>query len=362
MRVLFLNQYGEGDSSPTARLVAELAEELRRSGTEVHVSGAGSYGARASGRRRWLGELKAHTRLFWQALIVPRPDVIVSLTSPACLLLPALFVAKLRGARSVHWAMDLYPDIALALGEIRPGPLFRLLRYAMRFAYWNCDAVVVLDEDMRDHLQRHYQIRPRVIPLWPSAEFLRQMTEPVPPPDEDRWIWLYSGNLGQAHDWRTMLEAQAILEARGLPIWLAIQGDGRGFREAQAFANQHGLVHCLFRSYVPREDVVSSLLSARAWVATRKPEAAGLLWPSKLVLLRILPRPLAWIDSPHSAVSRDLAKRNATKIFVPGEAKALADWLETCFHQPSEIRTFPADQREMRTNILGEWKKLLERA
>ena len=43
---------------------------------------------------------------------------------------------------------------------------------------------------------------------------LERPTPDVQPDAE--WTWIYSGNLGRAHEWETLLRAQQLIEQRGV--------------------------------------------------------------------------------------------------------------------------------------------------
>ena len=327
MRFLFLNQYAPPDPSPTARLLGELADHLRAGGHEVEtVSWSTDYhGRTGGGGGRLRREMRALATIFKNGWAATRrkPDLMLSLSSPPGLLVVAALLARLRGVRLAHWAMDLYPELALELREIGPGLVFRTLRTAMHRAYRRCVLIVALDEDMRDHLQRVYGASAEVLPPWPSTAFEQQAAEAVRRDggiagSGQPWVWLYSGNLGRAHEWDTLLEAQRLLEARGLPITLVFQGDGAARAAAMARAQALGLQRCEWRGYVPEAELLTNLLGTRLLVVTQRPETQGLLWPSKLAALEKLPRPLLFVGPPEGAIARRLQARGEAGVFEPG--------------------------------------------
>lgn len=335
MRFLFLNQYAPPDPSPTARLLGELADHLRAGGHEVEtVSWSTDYHGRpAGGGGRLQREMRALVAIFKHGWTATRqkPDLLLALSSPPSLLVVAALLARLRGVRLAHWAMDLYPELALELREIGPGLVFRTLRTAMRWAYRRCALIVALDEDMRDHLRRTYGVSAEVLAPWPSTAFERQAAEVVRRDDAGTgqpWIWLYSGNLGRAHEWETLLETQRRLEARGLPITLVFQGDGAARTAASARAEALALQRCEWRGYVPESALIANLLGARLLVVTQRPETRGLLWPSKLAALEKLPRPILFVGPPDGAIARRLQARGNAGVFAPGAAEAVAGWIE----------------------------------
>ena len=337
VRVLLLNQYGPPDSPPTARLLGELAEFLRSQGHEATIlSQTQSYQGRpASGGgrlRREVAALLGILRTGWRRGPA-RPDLVLALSSPPGLLVVAALLAWRHRARLAHWAMDLYPELAVTLHEIPPGPPARAVQFLMNQAYRRAALVVALDDDMRAHLQPLCRATVRVLEPWPAAGTERQLADlttaaPSPPQNHAPWTWLYSGNLGRAHEWQTLLDAQRLLEDRGAPVHLIFQGDGAARAAAAAYAEQIGLRACAWKGYVPEDDLLSHLLRAQVLIATQRPETRGLLWPSKLAVLERLPRPILFVGPTTGAIARRLTARGSAGVFAPGEAGAVANWIE----------------------------------
>lgn len=344
MRLLLLNQYGPPDASPTARLLGELADFLRTQGHEIEVVARGEkYGgrpARGRGRlRREIAALLHILRVGWRRRR-PSPDIVLAFSSPPGLLVVGAALAWRHRARLAHWALDLYPELAVALDELPDGRLVGLVRAAMEWAYRRSALVVALDEDMRAHLQPLCRTEVRTLEPWPAPAIVRQLADTTAadsssPDNPAPWTWLYSGNLGRAHEWRTLLEAQALLEASEVPAHLVFQGDGAARRPAMLYAQRLGLRHCEWRGYVPEGELLPVLLRARVLIVTQRPETRGLLWPSKLALLERLPVPVLFVGPTDGAVARRLQARGGAGVFRPDQAEAVADWIEEQFRHPS---------------------------
>ena len=269
MRILILNQFGRDAGAPTGRLARELAEFLQAAGHGARVlSSDASYHVRRRGWRRWAHEAKSHLVLFGRTLAHGRVDAVIALTSPVCLPVTAAIAAGLRGARLYLWNMDLYPDLALVLGELKPGGLASLLRAAMARAYHAAIVVVALDEDMRAYLQQNYGVDSAVIPPWPP-----DLNWPAGPTSASKAesTWLYSGNLGQAHDIHTLLEMQQRLEAAGVPARLVLQGSGAQWQTSQKIAAGLKLKNVTWRA--PVEEAEPHGLPPRRGRARRHPQS-----------------------------------------------------------------------------------------
>lgn len=358
LRILILNQYLPPDPAPTSVLLGELAEHLRSVGYEVvGVSACAEYrtGQKQGGRMK--REMLALGRMLYNGLRAPRADIVLSATSPPCLLVVATLIAWWHRALSVHWAMDLYPELAVGLGEIPRGFVSRMIAAVMGYCYDRTDVVVALDEDMAAHLRRTYDLEPPEVQRpWVFAPVLARLEEALgqPQPLGKPWTWVYSGNLGRAHEWETLLVAQQIIEERDGEIRLLFQGGGPSWPLAQARARELGLQRCEWRGYVEEAELPSKLLESAVCVATQKPEAHGLLWPSKLGLLLALPRRILWVGVKEGAIAEKLRGSKGAGIFAPGESEALAEWVLQARLQP-EILTPVEEPASIRLQSLRTW-------
>jgi colanic acid biosynthesis glycosyl transferase WcaI len=179
MRILFINQFYVPDTAATGQLLADVAEELAGRGHDVHVvcsrrayNGGGPalageqlvngvhvhrLGATGFGRKRMVGRILDYASFYLlalhQAFALPRMDVCVALTTPPFIALVALLLRRLRGTRMVVWTMDLYPEIAVALGVLKERCLLRrVLARLSRRVYRTAGAIVSLGEVMAQRL------------------------------------------------------------------------------------------------------------------------------------------------------------------------------------------------------------------
>ncbi|MEP6670964.1 MAG: glycosyltransferase [Chthoniobacter sp.] len=360
MRILFLNQYFPPDPAPTGVLLRDLADHLQAAGHTVDfVAARQDYRAGQRKGGRMIREAKALGRMLLDGLRRPRADVVVSATSPPCLLLVATLVAFWHRAKSVHWIMDLYPEIAVSLGEIRDGMLAKFIGKAMGWAYRRAAVVVALDEDMADRIRR-YRVQPEVIGVWVFAPVIAQASRATGEPTTP-WTWIYSGNLGRAHEWETLLAAQAILEKRGADIWLLFQGGGPSRPAAEARAAELGLRQCEWKGYIEEAELPNALRRGQALAVTQLPAAQGLLWPSKLGLLLSLPRPILWVGPTDGAIARQLRALSNAGIFAPGQSEQVADWLLALQSRLPATCPPALDPVAQRAAALAGWSRLIER-
>lgn len=364
MRILFLNQYFPPDPAPTGLLFREVADEFVRLGHAVDfVDAAQDYRGAQCGSGRMKRELGALWRMLraGRALSVKRhADVVVSGTSPPCLGVVADRVARKHGAAHLHWAMDMYPELAIELGEIRRTSLVaKITGWAMRGVYRRAKKVVALDGDMAARF-RTMKVEPTIIRPW----VLRRSDDAgdFSAPPAAPWTWIYSGNLGRAHEWETLLAAQALLEQRGVDVRLLFQGGGPSKKPAQARAEALGLRRCEWQDYAAAEQLTESLLRGQVLVASQLPAVRGLLWPSKLALMVTLPRPILFVGPPDGAIATELHGFPHAGVFAPGDAEGVARWIVAQRAGATVVSPESVESAEQRRGAaLAAWVALLER-
>jgi len=335
MRILLLNQFAPPDSAPTSRLLADLAEAFAAAGWEPILVGAhsGYHQGGQKGWRRLLRDATAHIKLFWAGLRAGPCDWIVCLSDPPALPFTAALLARLKQAQLAHWAMDVYPQVAVALGALSPGAVNRVVGAAMRFGYREAEILVALDEDMQKQIASISERHVKVLPPWPPSASLSIV--PAKKNQLPQRTWLYSGNLGRAHEYRDLLEAQRLIEHSGGGWRLIFQGGGPCRAEAKAYAAELEITNCDWLDYAPDEDLLSVLQEADVLIATQKASTCGLLWPSKLALMTVLDQPILFVGPHLSQISLQLKQSPlAHGVFQPGQASEIATWLQALPPKP----------------------------
>src|SRR6185312_8435568 len=128
-------------------------------------------------------------------------------------------VAAVRGAMLVNWLQDLFPEVAAVLTPgLIPAWLERWLTAARNTSLRRAAMNVVLGEGMRHRVLDAgvNSSRVRIVPNWADP------TSVIPQPAEtsatrqrlglgSRFVVGYSGNLGRAHEFDTLVGAARLL-------------------------------------------------------------------------------------------------------------------------------------------------------
>jgi glycosyltransferase involved in cell wall biosynthesis len=386
-RILFVNQYYWPDHASTAQHLTDLAEHLAGEGFEVHVlASRGSYkpgeaplaklqthngvtihrvGATALGRRSTLSRMTDYLTFYAQALraalMLRRFDVVVTLTTPPLIGLVGTILRRLRGTRHVIWSMDLHPDASLALGQLsRRNPAVRGLAALADAVCRRADAVVSLGHYMADRLAQK-GVRPgriRNIPVWSR----RDEIDPLPRDGhplrrelglEDRFVCMYSGNMGLAHRFEEFLEAARQLRHRADIVFLYV-GGGPRLKEVLAARDAGGLENVRVLDYFPRSQLRHSLSVADVHLISLRAEMVGIVLPSKLFGAMAAARPVLFVGPDHCETAETLRESGCGIAVRSGDVHGLVEAIEQLAAGPESAREMGRRGREA---FLAEYER-----
>jgi colanic acid biosynthesis glycosyl transferase WcaI len=356
VRVLFLNQTYRPDPVATSQYLARWAEQLAREGHEVTVVACRrSYhnpqikhpasetcagvriervdGGGGAGSGRMVGFARFLIAALLRAMVSPKQDVIIALSSPPLLSVVAALVARVRGVRWVAWVMDIHPDAAIAANLLDPKSITaRVARKLSRWSLRRADQVVTLDRYMGQRLI-DLGVEPRrieIIPLWMQGD----ITFDLVGRDAVRWtrgwddkfVVMCAGNHGACHPSDTLRAVVEELrdEASILFCWV---GGGSQWPELHLLAGKR----VTLVDYVPHGELAALLSAADLHVVTMGEPFVGLLHPCKVYNILAAHRPFLYVGPPEGPVAdvvremtRDTQLGEVAVAFRPGESAAMA--------------------------------------
>lgn len=322
MRILLINQFFWPDSAATSQLLTDVARELQERGHEVFaIASEGGY-APANGEdpppvavhrvkglkfvRGSLGRISSYASFFigcaWHGLTLPRPDVVLTLTTPPLISVVGTLIKRFRGSQHFIWEMDVYPDVAVDVGYFkRGGILDRISGMLADFSRKRSDGILALGECMRRRLINR-GLPPENIHVaenWADSKLVQR----VPPISTgNQLILLYSGNLGLAHDLETLTAAIKILkDDTEFRFIVAGSGPKRPFFEEWCRAEQIQSVE--FRGYAQRDRLSDSLAAGDIGLVTQRESCLGSVVPSKVYGLLAAGRPVLFIGPQESTAA-----------------------------------------------------------
>lgn len=404
MRILLLNQFYYPDIAATAQLCTDWAEDLAARGVSVTVlCGSGRYrqphhghtpeplsslpreevhngvrivrvpvrdappsiSASPSKREqieRLLGRVSGYGQFLSQALwtlrSLPKPDVVVALTTPPLVGALGLCAQRLFSAKLVLWVQDVYPDLLSAMGLARPeSTLYRGLSLFSRALYRSADRIIALDEAMADRLLDAGASSSQLVVIDHFADARELTPQPRTPNSlraelglSDEFVVCYAGNHGRGHDFDTIvsaLQAQSRSLSDGPQIhWLFVgDGDEKARLLARIPTNLHSVVHSLPPQ--ARARLADVLSAGDVGLISVKAAMQGLLAPSKLYGLLASGRPIAYIGPDKGRIPALLRDEELGISVRNGDGNALLSGLRQLAQDPKRWQTMASHAREL---------------
>ncbi len=398
MRIILLNQAFYPDHAATAQHAHDLAKYLVAQGHDVAVVASRSiYGSKGAAlpKRETIDGIQVHRvgkSIFGKASIIARlidfalfyllalfkvmtlkrPDVIVPFSTPPFIALVGWMLKTVKRCKSVYWVMDLYPDVPIAFGIMKPNALSaRLLEKIHRFCFNHSDRSVVLGRCMRDRLIGK-GIPPEKIALinpWADIDELQPLPRDENPLRkewglEGKLVVMYSGNLGLAHDIDTLRGAMEKLKTRE-DIRFVFVGGGKLMTQLQTYCQEHSLNNAVFKPYQPREAIRASLSLADLHLISQAEKMTGLLVPSKLYGIMASGRASVFVGREEAEVALVLKETGSGQVVPVGDVDALnhaitslADDTQACQRMGKAARDAMTTTYDRR-HACAAWERLL---
>lgn len=357
MKILLLNQFFWPDSSATSQLLTDLARGLAERGHDVYAISADTRYAvqsnntppqvnmirvKSSGFRRGrLGRVLSYASFYlgaaFQTLTAPRPDLVLTLTTPPLISLLGTLSKGLRGSRHFIWEMDVYPDVAVDLKYFQAGGWIARLTGAL--ADWSrrhADGIIALGECMKTRLKARSIPADRIFVADNWADGASILPVPRPFADDGRTVLLYSGNLGLAHDLDTLTGAIQNLR-HDQRFEFVFVGSGGRRDELAAFVADKQISNVHLRPYVERESLGESLSHGDIGLVTQREECCGSVVPSKVYGLLAAGRPILFIGPRDATPARIIEKFRCGWHINCGDITGLTHLLLSLAESPAEV-------------------------
>ncbi len=286
-------------------------------------------------RARLLSYGSFYLAALWHCLWAADCDVVVSMTTPPLLSLVGTLLQKLWGVRHYIWEMDLYPDVAVAVGVLRPrSPITRVLQALANYSRRHSDGVIVLGPCMRNRVVAAGVPADRVhiADNWADGALVRSR----PFPEARKLTILYSGNLGMTHDIQTITQAIAELnDDRRFEFVFA--GGGARRAEIERFCSAREVTNVSWQTYQDWDSLGSHLAGCHIGLVTQTPASLGTLVPGKIYALMAAGRPLLFVGPKEATAARIIARFACGWQIDPGDGRGLVDLLRLLAASPQLI-------------------------
>jgi glycosyltransferase involved in cell wall biosynthesis len=269
-----------------------------------------------------------------------RFDVVLITSPPLFPVIPAIFLAKLHGAKLVYDIRDLWSDELVTYGEMAESSrAVRIARKIENWGYRQADLINVTTESLGETVRRRGGAPEKIffLPNGADLDLFQRLPPHNPLADEygfgDRFVVLYAGLFGIKHGLETLLDAaEALRERRDICFFLI--GNGARRKELEESVAARKLENVLIAAERRVEDIPHVIARADVCFAAVRPEA----YPRQLNSVKIFEylaceKPVVGAVQGESA--RIIEESRGGLVVKPGDARATAAAILRLYENPS---------------------------
>lgn len=273
-------------------------------------------------------------------------DILITTTNPPFIGLIAWLTKVVRALPYIVIVYDVYPDIAVRLGILRPSsPLVWMWERVTRLILSYAAATVVIGRDMAEIVSAKCcrGLRRLVcIPNWSDENTVR----PIPRQQnqfrreeglDGMFVVQYSGRMGRTHNLEPLLEAAELLEREEVIFQLI--GDGAKKQKLQAMAERLRLRNVRFLPYQPLTRLAQVLSSADLAVVCLDQSFTGMSVPSKTYGVMAAGVPILGFLDPKSEIGLTIAETECGIVLAEPSGRAVADIVLQLLRDPPRLKS-----------------------
>ena len=401
MKILLINQSFVPPDEPGHTRHFEMAQYLRRCGHEmVIVASDSNYqtGLRTVQRKglyieqeidgirvlraysaqtlhlsyfgRFISFLSFMLSSVWAALHVKDVDLILGTTPPIFQAVSAWLVAFIRRKPFLLEVRDLWPEFAISMGVIKNPMVIALAHWLEAFLYARATHILVNSPAYKKHIVSKGVPESKItfIPYGTDIDMFNPNIDGSSVRErlglKGKFLVLYAGAMGQAHDLYTVLRAAKRLHDEA-HIKFVFFGAGKERANLEAEAQRLELENVLFAGICPKKEMPTAIAAADVCLAIlQNLEMFRTTYPNKVFDYMASARPTVLIID---GVVREVIEVSDGGVFVePGNDELLARTILELSKNPRRVTQMGENARAYlaknldRRDKLAETLKLLE--
>ena len=268
-------------------------------------------------------------------------DVVFVTSPPIFTVIPAILLAKLRGAKLVFDIRDLWPDELITYAGFRENSVpVRLTGAIARWGYRAADCVLGTTDAILEAVVARGAAREKVFFLPNGADL--ELFRPLPRDNEiarqyafgNRFVVMYAGLFGIKHSLEVLLDAAALLRDHKEIVFLLL-GDGARRAALMEQAQELKLNNVIFGDERSVKDIPSILARADLCFAAVRPEP----YPKKVISVKVfeyMACERAVVGALNGESARVLEESGGGIVVAAGDARATAEAILALYADPQK--------------------------
>ena len=293
--------------------------------------------------------------IFWKSLkLFKKGDHVMVVTAPPSLPVTTALACLIRGASLTLCIQDSYPEILVAVGASKPDSLFvKFANFINRWVYKHVLNIIVMGRDMNELFVRKtagLDIPIVTIPNWADLDTIH----PTPRNDnallkelgiEDKFVFMYAGNIGHPTDVETIIETAKLLADREEFHFVFI---GAGVKKPwlDSEVRENGLKNVTVLDYRPRSEQNIFLNACDLGLVALIKGMWGTAMPSRTYNIMAAGKPVLALTDKGSELARVIDEDQIGWYIEPGNAKELTALIEKVYNSRDQLAPMGERARE----------------
>lgn len=281
-------------------------------------------------------------------------DHVMVVTAPPSLPVTTALACLIRGASLTLCIQDSYPEILVAVGASTPDSLFvKFANFINRWVYKHVLNIIVMGRDMNELFVRKtagLDIPIVTIPNWADLDTIH----PTPRNDnallkelgiEDKFVFMYAGNIGHPTDVETIIESAKMLINREEFHFVFI---GAGVKKPwlDTEVRENGLKNVTVLDYRPRSEQNIFLNACDLGLVALIKGMWGTAMPSRTYNIMAAGKPVLALTDEGSELARVVDEDQIGWHIEPGNAKELTALIEKVYNSREQLAPMGERARE----------------
>jgi glycosyltransferase involved in cell wall biosynthesis len=218
---------------------------------------------------------------------------------------------------------DTYPDALRLIGIKESSFVYRIWKKVNKKVFSKAVQIITLSEGMKKQLGNYVDDKKvKVVPVWSASDTFKPIAKNLNPfikkhNWEDKFIVLYSGNMGIGHKLEVLIDVAKQLEEKKEILFLFV-GEGAKKKTLIDLVNKNQLQNVHFLTWQDSETLPYSLAAGDVAVVALEPEATHASVPSKTFNYMAVGAPILAIGSQGSELD-NLIHENEIGFYANGD-------------------------------------------
>jgi colanic acid biosynthesis glycosyl transferase WcaI len=272
-------------------------------------------------------------------------DHVMVVTAPPSLPVTTAVACLIKGAGYTLCVQDSYPEILVAVGAAKPDSFFvNFVNHVNRWVYKHATKIIVMGRDMKELFERKtagLDIPIVAIPNWADLEtispslksenaLLKELAI------EDKFVFMYAGNIGHPTDVETIIAAAEKLKGREEFHFVFI---GAGVKRPwlDKTVVERELTNVTILDYRPRSEQSTFLNACDVGLVALIKGMWGTAMPSRTYNIMAAGKPILALTDEGSELARVVDEEGIGIHLEPGDPDKLAEKIIEMYNRRGEL-------------------------